>query len=495
MRFATTSKPDRTAEETAVIAMTGAGVALLSGLAGVTAGAVIGLILTLLAWAVRPVFLRASAVVFGTLFLFQNEEVPGTVKLAFVAACWIFGLVSIKRIRQATDGNDKKLKRIAKGSFASAAILAGLPIATLLQIGFTGATLEAWVRDAVGYLLLPVAILVGLDAALSLSPRSKWTLALTASTLAAASSLGTWLMRRGGAELGFAQLGVATSLPVFVGIALCLAMYFNGARRHLWWLLAALTLIGLLVATGGRQPVLFATIAIALGAIFAGGNYIQRLSRVAGVALATVLTYGIVITTSEQFGGGIAARRLDFFDRLFDDGWSAVTADGSIVDRTNAYAWTLEIWLQNPIFGRGLGLPFPSVRSGVVDDGAFTLDTPLVGLAKFGIIGTLAISLGIIAILLLGSAGRGLHKDSRINRATFLVVASGLLLATVPNGFPPENRGFPLFVLLFLMIAIPSFRERHMRPDPLPITVAPNTRDPKTRTTRVPGNRSKDAIK
>jgi hypothetical protein len=96
------------------------------------------------------------------------------------------------------------------------------------------------------------------------------------------------------------------------------------------------------------------------------------------------------------------------------------------------------------LVGRGLGYTFPSVTTGNVNVGIYTLDTPVVALAKFGIIGTLMI---LVSVSIIWLTLRTASKNDKVARS-FLVTLSFVVLVLLPNGFPIENRGFDLLVCL-----------------------------------------------
>ncbi|MCT9819033.1 hypothetical protein N3K63_01895 [Microbacterium sp. W1N] len=427
--------------------------------------ALAGAILTILAWAIRPALLRPTFVLFGSLFVFQNANLPNGVSIGFVTVSGVLGIYSYHQLSIIERGSTPATQR-ALGLLRAATVLsATVPLGSLAQLGYGQATFDSWVRDAIGYFLIPVCIAVGAEAGLTLSRAQIWSLSVGASGAAALIAMFTWLGRRGGAELGFEQLGLASSFPVFTGVALCLTMYFNGAKGGIRWLITGLALLGVMVSTGGRQPAIFACIAIACAALLASGGYLSRMARFLGIMISATLAFFAVLSVSQAIGGGIAARRLDFFDRVLENGWSVVSSDGSVVDRLNAYAWTAEIWSQSPVIGRGLGEYFPSVRSGSTADGGFTLDTPLVVLAKFGVVGSAILCIACILVFAALNVARREVRVFALARPTFLCVSGILVLATLANGFPTENRGFPLFLLSLVMIGL-SGTDRRLEPGP-----------------------------
>jgi len=447
----TRARPLRAVASVVVVGVTLAVAGVVSGQIVISLAAVIVLSL---AWWIPPALVRLSVVLGGTLFLFQNAAVGGQLKFAFVALCLILGAWSFWALRYRWSSAEPFDREVVKPILVAALVLTAVPVLTLVQFAFGPASVDSWLRDAVGYLSLPSLLLVGVEAGLKLSWRIAAIVISGTSLVAAALALSTWLSRRGGDVLGFSQLGLASSMPVFAGIALALAMYFNSRSTGLAWLLLGLLQIAILVSTGGRQPAIFAVVGLLLAAAFSRRGLAQRLARLFVAGLAALFAFGAVLAFSETFGGGIAARRLNFFDRVLDSGWSAIQQDGSVIDRSNAYDWTLQIWQSNLWFGRGLGVNFPSVRSGLTDDGGFTLDTPLVVLAKFGIVGSVAI-VWAVGLVFAGALRARRHSAiPELKAPTYSVVAIGLVLCTVLNGFPTENRGFGIFLAGLIVIAL-----------------------------------------
>jgi len=413
----------------------------------------LGLLVIGMAFILRGSFLRAGIITFGSILLFQSDAVPFVLKAAFLALAVLLATQSIAVVIRMRKHMPDRLRSAAKFVHISAAGIAVLLIAQLVFVIWTQVPLDVWFRDALNYLMLPIAMVIGLEAGLSLPIKSLSFLAISVGFLGAASVLTAWLQRRGGSELGFEQFGLASSFTVFVSLALCLASYFGPARARAGWLVLALVQMGMIVATGGRQPVVFSVLALGLAVLLGGGTWLRRLWRAGSALILVVLSYFAVIEFSTRYGGGIAVGRLQFFDRISQEGISAIASDGSAIDRSNAYNWVLEIWAQSPILGQGLGHYLPAVRTGVVTEGVLTLDTPLVVFAKFGLLGTIVLVGSLVLVFAAIWPGR-LSPDAAPMARLYWFLGVALTLATIPNGFPTENRGFPIFLVLFISVGI-----------------------------------------
>ena len=106
--------------------------------------------------------------------------------------------------------------------------------------------------------------------------------------------------------------------------------------------------------------------------------------------------------------------------------------------------------------GTGPGYLYPSVVPG--DPPAFTLDTPLVTPAKFGLLGA------SIVVFLLAQAARAIGASRRLVGATQVGIAlSGfgfIFVVDLPFGGFLEDKGFSIALMLFLALLAARGRER-----------------------------------
>lgn len=396
---------------------------------------------------------RVWFVLLGTLFLFQTDAVPGTVKLLFVLGTVVFGLISLRSVLTSRGTLLPALARAMKWCLVAAGLMLIVAIGGILSIAWTNVPSELLVRDAINYILPPFVLIVGLDAGLNVPFRRLAMAAVTVGILGAVSTAAAWLERRGGETLGIDQFGLASSYLVYGGVAACFGLYFGVANGKSRWLLLGFLQIGIVIAAGGRQAILIFALAVATAVLFASGSILQKARKTLGLALAAVIGMFGIVAFSSSFGGNVAIDRFNFFGRILDNGLEAVQSDGSAVHRSYAYTWMIETWQANPLIGQGLGQSLPSVRTGQVTYGLMTLDTPFVVLAKFGVFGTIpliaALCIVFVAVWRLGRGGNGFMK-------TATAVSFVCLVASVPNGFPHENRGFSPFLLLLIALAFSS---------------------------------------
>jgi hypothetical protein len=400
---------------------------------------------------------RAAFFALGLVLLFQSDAVPMAVRSAFLLVSVLLSVVSARNAVRAA-ALDATLARSVRLTLRAAVALCALVVIWIVGSLGAGAATEAVLRDATGYILLPLAVFIGLDFGLS-APRGRvLALVLGIGLLGGVSTTVAWLSRRG-LEGGPEQFALASSYLAFPAVAAGLALFFSGTRFRVFWLLAGLVPAGVVVLSGGRQIVIILGAAVAAAVLVAGGPFWKRLIATVVAIAATVLGFTWVVELSGEVGGGIASDRFDFWRRVAESGLEVVANDASAIHRTRATEWMLQAWREHALVGQGLGQPLPSVRTGVPVAGQFTLDTPIVALAKFGALGALTIVL-VLCIIVAAAWLLGARKGGALR--TYIVCSVVMVVLTTFNGFPPENRGFPVFMLFFVSgaIALAPWRER-----------------------------------
>lgn len=391
-------------------------------------------------WALARVVLFSL----GYVLLFQSDSSVAGSKEAFAAISVVFAVIGAFRLRKLED------QRIPRGIFLAVGIMLVLLLAWVARIAGGGVGLDDWIRDSLNYILFPVATLIGADAGTSVSRAILGRLVVVIGVFGAITFMSTWLARRSGALFGAEQVGLASSFVPLTSIALCLAIFFAGDRWRGGALIIGLGQMVLLAVSGGRSVWIYCLAALIAAFLSAGVPLGARIGRATVALAAAGFGAAMVFSLSTAIGGGIAVTRFTRFRSLAEGGLDSIFSDASAIERIRAYEWTTLIWHNNVLFGRGLGFTFPSVTTGNVNAGIYTLDTPVIALAKFGIIGTLMILAALVILWwTLWSASRG----DRVARCV-LVTLTGAVIVLLPNGFPIENRGFDLLVCLAVAYVI-----------------------------------------
>jgi len=395
---------------------------------------------------------RALFVLFGYLFLFQVDTVPGAVKFGFVGVsvglAMLSGVAVHRRRLIASEGQQQTIHLV----LIAIRIMVLFMLAQLTSLSWSGVEFSDWTRDALNYALFPVAMIIGLDWGTASSARFVGRTAILIGIIGGVSFSVAWLERRG--QAGVEQFGLASAFVSFAGICLCLALYVARRQGQLRFLLLALVQIGLILLSGGRSALAYSAglvvVALAINPLPLG----RRVLRGTAIATACVLGFVLVMQISDSYAGGVATNRAQWFTRLADQGLSAIASDGSGVARARAYEWLTQLWLLHPLIGRGLGQALPSVATGFITPGLYTLDSPMVVLAKFGVLGTLVLVI-VLALVFRSLAGPQTgHPHASAFARTFAVLAVAINLMLLVNGWPMENRGFVVFILLAIAISL-----------------------------------------
>jgi hypothetical protein len=306
-------------------------------------------------------------------------------------------------------------------------------------------------QDAFTYVLLAAAPIIGSDAALGGSFRRFKPLVAVVGVVASASWAVWWLARRGSGIAGLDRIMLSSSFLGFAVFAIALVMAVNSnkglARRG--WALLAIAIPVVYIASGSRSMVVFA---LGLLAILGARRY-GRLPL--GRSVITVAA-----------GGGAALWALPYVFELLPDGdrivrrfaglgellgsTQGIESDGSFVERARAYRFTMEMFFSYPLLGQGFGHRYPSVSG--LTAGDLKVDSPLLILAKFGIIGAAILVAAIIQFWKLSDATRGpgpLRLSGTVFKIFMFIMAGRLLFVA-----PTEEKGTAYAIALMVCFAL-----------------------------------------
>ncbi|WP_258724173.1 O-antigen ligase family protein [Cellulomonas sp. NS3] len=384
---------------------------------------------------------RLTWFVGGAMVVFQTSAGLTMPKVAYVAGVAVALLL-------AAPGVARTLRtwgvRFRPGLWGAALLAGWLAVATSIQSLGAGVPVESWARDALTYFLVCAAVVFGIDAASVVSVRAARAVTACVGVVVAYGFATSWIQRRGlAAESGQVLLASMVALVVPISLAIVLALAGRGARAQ--WLALAGGLVGAVLLTGTRTGVVL--LAPALGVIGAPSKGRVRASKILvgmavalGVIAAALFTFGSRIT-----GAGFQQARIRDAVRAFTEG---VSQDGSGSIRIRAYEYAEGIFRDSPLLGQGLGVFFPNPNPGGGET-SFSLDTPWVLLAKFGLVGAAVLVAALTLIVLPCFRPRG---DPPMLEAA---VASGSVvgwLAILPFGPPTEDKGFAISIALLLML-------------------------------------------
>ena len=392
--------------------------------------------------------LRGIIFAAGYVVVVQNAGIPVALKLTFLGLTLVMAAVSGNRLVRRAD-------RVPRGMAIGVALCLMVLAVGFISLVWTPSTdPQDWLRDALTYIFFPAAVLIGLEFGLAATRRQVFTLLWVIGAFGALAFTVTWLQRRGAEGVDIESFGLASSFVPIPAIALGLGLFSTSVKVRVLALVGTLALSGVLVLSGGRTIWVY----LAVGFFVACSItllYRGRALRI-GVLLATAVVSAIgALSVSAGLAGGIAADRVQWFSRVVENGWAAFTNDGSAIERVRAQEWAHQLWMADPVWGRGWGQPFQSVSTGVVTGSIFTLDSPLIVLVKVGLVGT--ILLGAALLLVFGSSVRLARTDPQIRASLLIALAMALVLTL--NGFPLENRGFSVFIFCLVAQAAVASRQ------------------------------------
>lgn len=411
----------------AVVLAAGAGAAIAaSPLVGVgVAAAVPGLALV-----VSSAKARLVTVTLGALLVFQSEA-AGAKYVYLAAATLCFALAAARLAR-----TDDELLSAFRPLLPAGLVVWLLVGASALVARSTGTSLANWAADVLPYVLLVVLPVVGIDAAADVTPRVAGAIICFVGVLAAVGFAVDWLSRRGVSSLGVDRVVLATTAVPALAFAYAL-VNASLAPRMLRWPVLAVTIAALMLVTGTRTNLVLVFVCAGLVGAAAKARFtVGRLllvagATVAGCAATLPLLGGLVLSDPGFLTGRLAAAVTASRNGL---------ADQSFAIRAASYASARAQFAEHPWFGSGPGHMYPG--------GTFTLDTPWMVPAKFGLVGTLVL-LGFLSAVV--ASVRRLRRLVGYRHA--MTAARGwafVMAGLTPFGPWLEDKGTALALMLAL---------------------------------------------
>ncbi len=414
---------------------TGAAACLvLEVLAGPHALGAVLLAIAGIAFLFRNSMARLAWLVGGGLLVFGGESV-GAPKLAYLASAGLVAIFSASRVYRSDATWLRPFRPIL-----SATILLALMLTVSLFVAIDENGFMNWLRDAAPYLLLIVAPVVALDAAHEIRESTVMRMAVLFGSVAAVGFTTDWLNRRGISALPVGRFVAGSGVVANCGFAFALALVVSGPRRWFWAAIAT-AIPATMLTTGSRSL-------IGMGVAFIGILGRRSRHRMGPVRIAAlVLCVGGLLAYSVPRLMGVISTDPAFLDQRIAAAQSVLAGegadDGSYAARAESYDWAMAAWQSHRWLGTGPGFLYPR--------GSFTLDTPLLIVAKFGIIGTAVLAIYMATLLLCTrSAARkfGWRPAHTGLRAFALIV---LVLLPLAPAF--DDKGFAFTIALVLAAA------------------------------------------
>jgi hypothetical protein len=462
--------------------------------------------------------IRIGFVVLGGMLVLQSSGTLDVSKVIYLAGVLVAASASgLKVVRN----RSHPAVQASRAWFAWSAALILLIAVSFLVSHANGTQGLNWLRDAATYGLVALVPVVALDAAISLPRRGIVVVLVALGLLGACSWAVVWLERRAILELPLDRLlYAAPQIPITLYLVAMATAIVLGRSGLSWALLAGVVLSAFLI-TATRSSLVFLT-GPAIMAAAAGWRRLpislawilvhsflalalllafQAVVRPGSAAPAERVFEGLPGQPAEPSGGpaipaiaspnpanaspyppnaspspvGVdasATAKPDVIkDRIGEIGkvLAAPQTDASFRERVAQYAAAWRLFWSAPFLGVGPGYLIEWTDASGVSRAAYTADTPVVYLSKFGLAGLAVLSLLIWAytrtlVVILRATGRTVASLTMIGFATISV-------AMMPFGFPLEDKGTSLALIVILALAFMEFAPT--AGDPLPREVRP----------------------
>ncbi|MGY1740239.1 MULTISPECIES: O-antigen ligase family protein [unclassified Blastococcus] len=390
--------------------------------------------------------------VLGGMLVLQSSEGLAPEKLAYLAGVAVAGAVSVVRwpthIRQPWA---RPFRLVGYGC----CLLAGVVLISASVGLVRGESLTNVARDALTYSLIVVGLPISLDAAAALRRRTAERLAIAVALLAAVGFATAWTARRGVSEVGVDQFLLASTALMAVGVALAITKALSGSRIRWAWLVPLPVIVSAPLITGTRSGLLlllgvFSVVRLGDRRKLSSFRLMVGIAAAAGALLALLQFLGPRLTT-----GNFIEQRLVTLQAVFSGGLSA---DQSGRIRLLAFRIATDEWNAFPLLGRGFGHVYPNPND-LMLPGSFQLDTPILLLAKFGLLGSGLLLGGLVLVLSPMWTAKRLI-GGRLPEQAVLRGFSAIMLGVLAILPPTEDKGFALSLPLLLLLVGAALRER-----------------------------------
>lgn len=399
---------------------------------------------------------RMLMLCFGILVMFGSSAFSAPVRSLFTIMLFIGLPLAVLSIFQRARSSAINLR----GYWVPILILFAVPFFSLFVAALYSTDLVMWIRDATTFVLIPVSVVYGLDAGMAVRSITLQRIFGLVGLIGGLGYLLTWLAFRGQVQIPGGVPLLSSSMLVVPVISMYMALYFTSSsrRRYMWAAIAAM-LVLLLAGAGGRSALIYlgATLLVAVAVATRARGGLPRLAML--FAVAAIVVSGFYRIYSSFVGPQFLSGRFDWFAEA---SWEAVTEDASGQDRVRAYSIMWNSFLEKPLLGNGFGYNYPAVSATGIE--LFTLDSPFVYLAKFGLLGATVVLLSIAGIVAatFNQAKRGPH---RLRVVLMNASAIAAWVAILPSGAPTEQKGFGIGLAVLVAMSVAWNRESSWQPN------------------------------
>lgn len=380
---------------------------------------------------VRGALTRTVVVMAASLTLLQVSADTSLAKLAYLGTLLIAtGFAAINLL-----GHWSRVQAISGQTLVLPAVLVAAVVALSVLVSAThGIDLASWVGDIPAYGILPAAVILGLDLAVSNhKPRAPTTVLFLAGLLSVLAFAIQWTLRHGVTSLDLGRFLFASMFLPAAALCLALAYAFDGRRTYRMAFFATGLLFAMLISAT-RSSVVF-TLPILLTLLVAHGKRRWRIAAlvVGGALMALILVTIVLVVGAGLFDFALIQARLGGLLPLLFSG--DALSDPSLYLRFLQTETLRTAWLGSPWFGVGPGAIYN--YSGITT--SHPVDSPLAILTRFGVIGVAA-----FLVLFLTLLASPLRRRAHWVPATALLTFIGLIFIWSVLSSPLDDKGVAL---------------------------------------------------
>ena len=371
--------------------------------------------------------LRLWFVVFGAALVFQSSSGVSAPKLAYIAGLF---LATAFALHEGT----LPITRVALGT---AALFGALTVMAVLR----GNAPLLVLRDGSNYFLLLVAtpLAVHFGRRVSAATISRATVAV--GLFGCYAFVAQWITNRGLGSLP--AVGLPSNALLGLGMAVACTRVIDGRSPGRWGAVAT-AIVASALLTGTRSLLLLMVIPLSC-AVQVLRRSPQARRKAARSARTALVAIPIVLAVTFPIAAAIGVDTTAALDRIGTIGQASGSSklDASLLERQNAQRVTWEGFTADPLLGRGPGTMWRSILYDGTAKETLTLDTSVVILAKWGIIGALGV------VVFLAAWWRWLTGKSSPThvRSVVTALAPFLLLQSILNAVV-EDKGLPICLIL-----------------------------------------------
>ncbi len=406
--------------------------------------------------------LGIAVFVAGGLLVFQSSDSLDASKVIYMLATLVAVAAAVTRLvweRAEILADPMLVSWLTVSAAFGSLLLISFPVASA-----TGTPVTSWLRDAAPYAMFAFAPILAVDGR-SLPQRFFVTLLIAGGTLASVSFAILWLGIRGILELPIDRLILPTGILASTVVAYAAARALT-ERPYARWVVLGGTILGLFFVTATRSTLLLIAVPCVVALLAPGrSNALRVVGGTLAVALSVPLLFSVVVfQIPELIDSALTAQPAQSLppgvggeppianpigERIESIG-SAIIApanDASFSERIAQTRAAWDVFKDHPLFGSGPGHMIEWTSASRGPQVGFTLDTPLLYVAKFGIIGVVVLA-WLIAVYL-----ATLRRYRRSGPAVVFLTLAGFATVFVIAGLlnsPFEDKGLSFATLLVL---------------------------------------------